>query len=44
MLRSTAPSLIHGLHQSTPDRAADLPLEICRNKDLFGQWWNAGDA
>lgn len=33
--------LVHGLHDILrPDRAAELPLELRRNPDLFGQWWN----
>lgn len=36
------PFLMHGLHNILqPGLAADLPLEIRRNTDLFGQWWNA---
>jgi len=32
--------LVHGLHEILrPDRAAELPLELRRNSDLFGQWW-----
>lgn len=33
--------LVHGLHEVLrPDRAAELPLELRRNPDLFRQWWN----
>lgn len=32
--------LVHGLHEIfRPDHAAELPIELRRNADLFGQWW-----
>jgi hypothetical protein len=34
--------LVHGLHETLrPDRAAELALELRRNLELFGQWWNS---
>jgi hypothetical protein len=33
--------LVHGLHGILrPDRATELPMELRRDPELFGQWWN----